>query len=244
MSTKDLVAAAVDNGVPSLTLTNINSTCDTWDFVKDCRAAGIKPITGAEIRNGDELLYVLLAANNEGLGWINQFISDHLEIKKEFPQKADTKIFFENSKDGFVIYPLGSKISEDLLANERIGVLPEEVNKLFGLDIKKYAHCFVIRQPVTFLTKQYYNVHKLLRAIDKNTLLSKLPTIAVCGENESFVTPDKLLESFKQYPGIVTNTYKLMDACSIEMEFYKDKNKKVFSASKEDDRILLAKLAA
>ncbi|HEU5364877.1 MAG TPA: DNA polymerase III subunit alpha [Hanamia sp.] len=132
---------------------------------------------------------------------------------------------------------------EELSENERISILPEEVNKLFGLDIKKYPSCFVIRQPVTFLDKQHYNVHKLLRAIDKNTLLSKLPSTAVCSENESFVTPGKLLEAFKQYPGIVTNTYKLMEACNIEMEFYKDKNKKVFSASKEDDRKLLAKLA-
>ena len=243
MSVKELVAAAVNSGVPALALTNINSTCDTWNFVKDCKEAGIKPITGAEIINGDELLYILIAANNAGLGWIHQFISGHLEVKKEFPQKADNKSFFNNSTDGFVIYPIDKKTPEDLLANERIGILPKEVNKLFSLDIKKYASCFVIRQPVTFLNKQYYNVHKLLRAIDKNTLLSKLPTNAVCSENENFVTPDRLLEAFRKYPGIVTNTYKLMDVCSIEMEFYKDKNKKVFSASKEDDRILLAKLA-
>jgi DNA polymerase-3 subunit alpha len=34
-----------------------------------------------------------------------------------------------------------------------------------------------------------------------------------------------------------------MDNCSVSMEYGTDKNKKVFSASKEDDRILLEKLA-
>ena len=245
-SSKELVKAAVDNGITALALTNINSTCDTWDFVKDCREAEIKPIAGAEIRNEDELLYIFLAANNSGLGWINEFISVHLESHTPFPspkENGETGHFFNDLNDGFVIYPLGKRAPADLKSNERIGVLPDEVNKLFGMDMKKYASCFVIRQPVTFLSRQYYNVHKLLRAIDKNTLLSKLPPTAVCGENECFISPNQLLEAFKQYPGIVTNTYKLMDACSIEMEFYKDKNKKVFSASKEDDRILLAKLA-
>ena len=195
MSVKQLVEAAVDRGVSTLALTNINPTCDTWDFVKDCKEAGIKPIVGAEIRNGDELLYILIAANNAGLGWINQFISDHLEVKKDFPQKADNKAFFDNAKDGFVIYPLGGKALENLLPNERIGILPEEVNKLFSVDMKKYAFCFVIRQPVTFLSRQYFNIHKLLRAIDKNTLLSKLPETTVCSENESFAVPGKIIGS-------------------------------------------------
>ena len=34
-----------------------------------------------------------------------------------------------------------------------------------------------------------------------------------------------------------------MDSCHIQMEFHTDKNKKAFSASAEDDRILLRKLA-
>lgn len=243
MTAKDLVQAGVEAGVSTMAITNINSTCDVWDFVLACRKECIKPIAGAEIRNEDKLVYVLLAANNKGFAWINEFISEHLEQKKIFPEQSTDKTFFANAADGFVIYPLGSKEPEKLFANERIGVLPKEVNKLFVLNIKDHADCYVIRQPVTFLSKTYYNVHRLLRAVDKNVLLSKLPVESVCDTEEYFVPPGKLLEAFKKYSGIVTNTYKLMDSCSIEMEFYKDKNKKTFSATKEDDRILLAKLA-
>lgn len=243
ISSKNLVKAAVEKGIPALALTNINSTCDTWDFVKDCRAEGIKPITGAEIRNDDKLLYILLAANNAGLGWINEFLSNHLLEKKPFPEIAADQPFFTSLADGFVIYPLEAKTPAALFPNERIGVRPAAVNKLFGLDTKKYAACFVIQQPVTFHDKQQYNIHRLLRAIDKNVLLSKLPVTAECGKDESFVSPGQLLEAFQNHPGIVTNTYKLMEACNIEMTFGTDKNKKVFSGSLEDDRVLLAKLA-
>lgn len=242
ISVPQLVAAAVDHGIHSLALTNINSTCDIWDFVQDCKAVGIKPIAGAEIRNGDEFLYILLAANNAGLAWINHFISQHLQAKKKFPA-AKGFSFFENPGDGFVVYALGGKAPDELLPNERIGILPQEINKLFATGIKKYAASFVVRQPVTFLSRQYYNVHRLLRAIDKNVLLSKLDTASVCSEYESFISPAQLLAAFQHYPDIITNTYKLMDACNIEMDFYTDKNKKVFSATKEDDRILLSKLA-
>ena len=81
LSAKNLIQAGVEAGVNTMALTNINSTCDLWDFVQACRNEGIKPIVGAEIRNGDELLYILLAANNNGLAWINEFISIHLEEK-------------------------------------------------------------------------------------------------------------------------------------------------------------------
>jgi DNA-directed DNA polymerase III PolC len=52
-----------------------------------------------------------------------------------------------------------------------------------------------------------------------------------------------LLEAFQQYPGIVTNTLQVMESCHISMDFKTDKTKKTFSATPEDDRILLEKLA-
>ena len=243
-SSKELVKAALDNGVTALALTNINSTCDIWDFVKYCREEGIKPITGAEVRNDGQLLYILIAANNKGLLWINEFLSQHFQAKNPFPAIALEKPFFSDTQDGFVIYPLGSKEPEQLFINEKIGVLPSEVNKLFSIDLKATADKWIIRQPVTFQNKTYFNVHRLLRAIDKNVLLSKLSKADECSPDEYFVPPDKLLDAFRQYPFIVTNTYKLMDSCHIEINFKTDKNKKIFSSTKEDDRILLKKLTA
>lgn len=238
-----MVKTAVDKGITSLALTNINSTCDIWDFVKYCKEEGIKPIAGVEVRNADKLLYILIAANNTGLKWIHDFLSLHLQVKKDFPENDADQTFFENSWDGFVIYPLDQKPLEDLLPNERVGVLPWEVNKLFGLDLKRYADKFVIRQPVTVQDCTYFNLHRLLRCIDKNILLSKLPIEAQAMPEEIFVSPTELLEKFKLYPFIVTNTYKLMDSCHIEMEFFRDKNKLTFGGNVEDDRILLEKLA-
>ncbi|CAN5775292.1 DNA polymerase III subunit alpha [soil metagenome] len=242
-ATEELVKAASELGVAAMALTNINSTCDTWDFVNFCRQQGIKPITGAEIRNEGKLLYILLAANDKGFSWVNAFLSEYLQADKPFPEKTTTDNFFSDMQDGFVIYPLNAKAPEDLLPNERIGILPAEVNKLFTVDAKKQGEKYVIRQPVTFQNKTYYNVHRLLRAIDKNVLLSKLPAEFVAAEDEYFVSSSALLKAFQQYSFVVTNTYKLMDSCHIGMELHTDKNKKTVSASAMDDKVLLAKLA-
>ncbi|UAY53204.1 DNA polymerase III subunit alpha [Ferruginibacter albus] len=242
-STKELVKAAVDTGVTALALTNINCTCDAWDFVGHCQEARIKPIIGAEIRNEDDPLYILLATNNNGVQWVNRFLSEHLIQKKPFPEKTLELPFFNDAWDGFVIYPFGVKEAESLLPNEYIGILPSELNKLFNSQLRYPNSKLVIRQPVTFQDKRHFNAHRLLRAIDKNVLLSKLPKEAQCSEDEYFMPQDKLLDAFRQYPFIVTNTYKLIDACNIDIKFHTDKNKESFSATKEDDRVLLEKLA-
>ena len=76
-----------------------------------------------------------------------------------------------------------------------------------------------------------------------NTLLSKLKPEDLAGEREYFVPQAEILSAFRQYPSLITNTYRLMDACGIDRKFGEDKNKKLYSASREDDRVLLEKLA-
>jgi DNA polymerase III alpha subunit len=236
--TRELVKTAAEQGVTAIALTNINSTCDIWDFVQYCKDAGIKPIAGIEVRNGDKLLYILLAANNKGLQCIHEFMSVHLQDKTDFPEQ------FPSAGDVFVIYPLNSKPPEQLLAHESIGVAYWELTQLFNLDIKAYASKFVIRHPVTVQHNLYYNLHRLLRCIDKNILLSMFVPGAQASPSEVFLSPAELLEHFRHHPYLVTNTYKLMDQCSVDMEFFKDKNKQTFGGTREDDRILLEKLAS
>jgi DNA polymerase-3 subunit alpha len=243
LSTEELVTAGVEAGAAILALTNINSTCDAWDFVDFCQQKNIKPILGVEIRRENTLLYILLAANNNGFRRINEFLSGHLLEKKPFPDSDNLDDPFRNTTDGFIIYPLGAKAPESLLHHERIGVLPDEVNKLLKQPLAACPDKWIIRQPVTWQNKTYYNLHRLLRAIDKNTLLTKLQPEDIAGEKEYFVPQVEVLTAFRQYPFIITNTYRLADACSITMRFGEDKNKKRYSVSNEDDRVLLEKLA-
>ena len=242
-STEQLVDAAIENGVSSLALTNINSTCDSWEFVKHCNSRNIKPIVGVEVRNDDTFLYILIAANAKGLAWIHQFLSAHIVAKKPFPNVTQDPLFFNVIADGFIIYPLGSKPLAELRSNERIGITPWEVNKLITLDWKGHNSKLVGLQPVTFQNRTYFNLHRLLRAINKNCLLSKLPAEAQAHEKETFIAPTDILQAFREYPFIVTNTYKLMEACNIIFDFDTDKNMQCYSATKEDDRIFLHKLA-
>ena len=139
-----------------------------------------------------------------------------------------------------MIYDLKKEINE-LKPNERIGIRLSEITKLFKADTLDH---YVIRQPVTIQDKEHYYLHCLLRAIDNNVLLSALSKDACCERDETFIPPSKVLSAFKQYPAIVTNTYRLLEECSIEMDFHTDKTKQVYGGSKEEDMILLEKLSS
>jgi DNA polymerase-3 subunit alpha len=236
-STEDLVLQGMEAGTTALTLTNINNTSDWWDFYSYCTEHRIRPLLGVEIRNEDEVLFILVARNNQGLTEINRFLSLHLQAKLPFPLNNDF------SEHLWVIYPLGKKKVEELKGNEVIGVRPSQVAKLYSYNTAAAQTRFVVLQPVTYKDKTTYNLHRLLRAVDKNIVLSKQSGSEIAAQDEYFISPAQVLAAFKQYPFIVTNTLRLMESCVYEMGFRTDKNKKVFSSTKEDDRVLLEKLA-
>jgi DNA polymerase III alpha subunit len=208
--TDELVNIAKELGVRAMALTNINGTPDAWDFVDFCREAGIKPIMGAEIHQDNVFQYILLAKNDDGLMAINRFISHHKENELPFSERPEV---LDNV---YVIYALGKYTPDTLQEHELIGVRPAEINKLFAAPVNQYPKKYVIRQPVTFQNKRYYNVHRLLRAVDLNTLLSKLEPKDMAATDETFVAESDLISKFSGYSSIISCTMQVMDDCHID----------------------------
>ncbi len=238
LDTQELVTAAAAAGVTCMALTNINNTSDIWDFMGFCHESGIRPIAGVEVRNGDQFCYLLLARNNLGLQHINRFLSVHLQQKQPFATRP-----LIDSETVWVVYPLGQHDPATLHPHELIGVKPVQVNKLYTLYQAQYAHKYVVQQPVTYLHKAGYNTHRLLRAIDKNILLSQQQASEIAGPDELLEPEAKLLQCFESYPQIVHNTYTVMASCEIALDFKADKNRKLFTHSAEEDWRMLERLS-
>jgi DNA-directed DNA polymerase III PolC len=242
-STEGLVEAGMEAGASVLALTNINATTDAWDFYEFCLQRKIKPIIGAEIRNGDNVCCILLAKNLQGLGGVNRFLSMYLQSGEPFPERPQTKDRGWLGPHVWIIYPYGKQEPQDLDEQELIGVKPSEANRLFGKSVQAYPDKFVVRHPVTFQDKTYYALHRLLRAIDKNILLSKQQPSDIAAPDEHFQPPAQLMMAFQAYPTLLTRTLQVIDSCHLEMDMTKDKNKCHFTGRAEDDRKLLEKLA-
>ena len=83
----------------------------------------------------------------------------------------------------------------------------------------------------------------MLRAIDRNTLLSKLEPKDCARKEEIFYDEKYFLEKYAQYPQIISNTKMILNRCSIEMERGLSNNKRTFTGTKDGDLKLLSKLA-
>ncbi len=216
-------------GYDSLAITDINNTSACIDIVRMSPEYGIKPIVGIDFRNGIQQQYIGIARNNDGFRELNEHLTSHLHSEKSFSNWAPS---FNHA---FIIYPFGRIEYSSLRENEFVGIKPAELKKLPFSEWRNKQDKLVILQPVSFLTKRDYSAHRLLRAIDNNTLLSKLPVSEQAPPNELFSFKEELLSLYKDYPQIIRNTEQLLSECSIEFEFRKNKNKRYFLNSHQED---------
>lgn len=241
--TEELVQTARKHGITALALTNINSVADAWPFYKYCREQQIKPVLGVEIRNEGKFMYVLLARCLDGFETINSFLSTFLQQSRSFP-KRPTELEFGKSRGTVeVIYPIDGYFPAELLQHEWIGVAAHQLTKLFRFPMEKYGDRLVVLQPVSFQDKTFFNAHRLLRAIDKNVLLSQLSEKDQGTINEIILPPDQLQAAYNSYRFIIDNTTKLLASCDLQLDLLSDKNKSCFTNSFEEDRLLLEELA-
>lgn len=247
MQVKELFNEAKRCGVHKLILTEINNTSSYIEMLRLCaenapvngsnftafdkEAYELEIAVGIEFRKKNELLYIAIARNNEGFEKINRFLSYHnLKEEASLPRRAP------ELEDVFIIYPF-EKISPDQLrANEFIGVRKQDLNRyMLTTAYKPYREKFVIHHPVTFAQKIDFNVHRLLRAIDNNMLLSKLPKHFQALEDEIMMPEEELKSQFDQFPELIHNTEKILNQCTIQFDLKTDKNKKFLTDNATSD---------
>ena len=203
LSEEELLALAEHYDLDCIALTDINNTSAGLNFVRKAKEKNIKPVLGIDFRNGIEQCYVALAKNNDGYLELNNFLAQHLHKKIDFPETAPA---FENA---FTIYAFERALELDkthFTENEFIGIGIHDLNKLRFSQFSTYHDKLVLLLPVSFNSKKDFNAHRLLRAIDLNCLLSKLPKEEQALPDEIMFAPAKIKSLFKDYPQIISNT--------------------------------------
>ncbi len=237
---EDLLVMARDKGLKTFALTDINSSTACIDFIRLSPKYHIDPVVGIDFRNGVQQEFVLLAQNNRGFRYINEYLSGLLH-QKEFNVATEPPIIPEV----FVIYPFSKELNRPLNKNEFLGVKPDDLPRLKFSKLKWPMEKLVILQTVSFQNKKGFNTHRLLRAIDNNTLLSKLPPSEQGEETDIMLPVSALYELYKEYPQIVKNTQEILEQCCITFDFDNQisKNQKTYTQNEALDFRLMKKLA-
>ncbi|MDT0678003.1 DNA polymerase III subunit alpha [Autumnicola musiva] len=234
---EELCKLAQQNGVNSLAVTDINNTSACLEFLRIAPQLGIQPLVGIDFRNGVDQQYLGIARNNEGFRQLNEHLSAHLHIEKDFAAQAP------QLPDCYIIYPFEKVVAQkktNFSKNEFIGVSAENLQKLKFSTYRNMENKLVLLQSVSFRSKKDYNAHRLLRAIDNNTLLSKLPESEQGSFSHQMQPLKKLKAEFEEFPHIPENTKKIMQSCRVDFEFGKreSKNLKYLEGKEKDEHEL------
>lgn len=232
-----LVEEAARLKLSCLALTDINTSTACLDFVKLCSERNIKPLIGIDFRYNNHYLYTGIARNVDGFCELNEFLTEYNMSGKPMPSTSP------EFSDVYVLYAPGSRTVGQLRDNEYIGVRPWEINKLVTGGYSQNPSKFVAQYLVTFLNLAEFEVHKHLRAVDNNTLLSMLTPDQLARPEEILLSHEKAAKLYAHFPELVKNAERLLSECRISFDFSTNKNKRKFTCCERDDQQLLEKLA-
>jgi len=234
----DLLEKLSSNGHDTVAVTDINNTSALLECMRLSEKFAIRVVPGAEFRNGNQLCYIVIAKSNSGYMAINQFLSEHQMQGIPFPDNCPVL------PETIVIYPFSKKV-HSLLTHEYIGVAPDQVNEIGISDWAQNTKKLVASAPLTFAAPQDYQLHLLLRAIEQNTLLSKLDITGCASEKEFLLSAPALIARYASWPELMVTAQKLLADCHVHFDFSEEKktgNQSTYTGSKDDDVQLLKNL--
>ena len=168
LSPEELAALAVDRGIDMPVLTDINNTSGVFEFVKACRGRGISPRVGIEFRNDNRWLYTGVALNFKGFGELNRFLSYYRLRGEPLPDRPPA------FRDAVVVWPWGSQAPWELGEQEYVGIRHFQLRQLVTSPWRYRQEKLIIWQPAVFADRWGMELHRHLRAIDRNTLLDRV----------------------------------------------------------------------
>lgn len=225
----EIVDLAIKQGYSKVCLADINNTSGVLECVRIAQGKGVEIIPGVDFRNGDEQQFVGVARNNEGFKELNEFLSNHLHFQTSFPERAP------NFRHVAIIYPFKGEVFTRLNENEYQGIAVEDLSKIIWKLNKVDTSSMLTYHQATFRNKRDFNTHRLLRAVDHNTLLSKLGVDQQALEENKYYSVSDLEKTYEQVPQLLNRTSDLFQECHFNFQFQENNNLSVFYKTKEQD---------
>ena len=259
MQPRELLAEAQNAGITTLALTDINNTSAHWDFVRLAPEYGIRPVVGIDFRNkGDDdglPLYIGLANNPDGYARLCAHLNGHLNEHQSFSDVAP------EIQDVAFICPwerwkarLEDSADLRLERSEWIGVRPWEQSELrliAGNPVLKNRvpwERLIALHTFTFRHKRDWNCHRILRAVDRNELLSRLPKTATGHAYDRVLSPANFYQTFAEFPEWVERSEALLNACRAALPIPEygrfHNNQHTYTESEDSDEQLIRVLCA
>ena len=211
-SPEEICAAAKGLGYNRLAITDTDNLYGLWHFLKACKRMKMTPIVGAELTDCvSERRAVCLVENDEGYHNLCRLIT----------RRHSDDIF--NLKSAIVDYSKGLVVltqSRKLLsswheAGVTVAAAIERKPDSAGFRLRKVARHLgtpIIATPGSFfLNPGDVKIHRMLRAIDLNTSLSRLTPKDTAPSSAWLASPSVYAKHFDIWPNAITDSEKIAE---------------------------------
>lgn len=219
-SLDDLLSFSEKQNVNSLALTDTNGMYGLIQFFKKCKESKIKPIAGAYLDEPEnpEVNAVILAKNNNGYKDICKLIT----IRK---LNDDFSLFnvFQNIWNDIVIISSSLELLKNInLKNDIYAeIIITKKNKISARTLYQFAIenkiSIVASNPVYFLHKEDFDLHKILTAIRLNKSVNDLKDNEIVDEEFYFKTDIEMKKVFGKIPEALNNQEKIASICDVDL---------------------------
>lgn len=221
-----LVERAASFGFKSLALTDTNGIYGLVQFQKKAEEQNIKSLLGAYVDDlsDPELNCVLLAKNNEGYSDLCKIITyrklnDDFSLPQILNNKSSNLFIITTSIELLKNLDQFDNVSAGLIASKKFG---KENRELYNYAQFKNIG-ITASNPVYFLDKEDYLIHKVVTAIRLNKNLDNLENNETADEEFYFKDPSKIIDFWKSIPNILTAAEFISDNCNVDLQLNKYK---------------------
>lgn len=213
---EELVDAALARGMSAMALTDINGLYGLVWFLQYAAGRGLRPVVGAELRTNGERA-VLLARNRNGYETLCATVSR----RQTDPGFSLTGSLLEKREDLIVISDQITLL-QALGKQNGTGCLYAELNDpRVEAPLLRFCRASgvppVATNDVYFADPSDFALHQLLRAIDLNTCLSRLPPGEVADAGRWLKPEELMARRYPHIPSALENTGRITADCAADL---------------------------
>jgi DNA polymerase III alpha subunit len=220
ISVDSLIEEAKKYALPAIALTDTNGMYGLIEFMKKAKRANIKPIPGAFINDPSDknINAVFLAMNKNGYSDLCKIITTR-KLKEDFSLKEllqgefSDLVILTHSIELLKNIPIRKNIYAELIStdNER-----RNTRELYEFATAKGIKC-IPTNPVYFLEKDDFLIHKITTAIKTLSTFENLPESDLVDKEYYFKDPIELKAKWKAFPEMIRLTYAIAEMCDVDV---------------------------
>jgi error-prone DNA polymerase len=214
---EELCCLAREQGLDRLALTDTNGLYGLIPFLQAARDYGLKAIVGSEIKTADQRA-VALVRDPTGYANLCRLLSDR-HCRQDFDLVAALKerrqglIIF--SDDFSLLKALKRESNEDLFVE-----LSPGYNSARAYAFSRESGIPPLASNRVYLARpEQFELHRILRAVDLNSKLSRLETRDLCRPHNFLNSSQAMVDQFPHAPQAVRNTLEVAERCLTDWDF-------------------------